>query len=243
VVLIAILVAAAAGWVWSGPTAASARLTLLTGGSREKIFRRLWVTLVERPRPAAHALAWRLASIELCQSLAVELSAGRPPGEALNRAVSSIRTPDPGVLIPVIAAARDGGDVATALLRAQPARGGEGLARLAACWRVSVTVGAGLTALVERLAASLREAEAHRHEVAAQLAGARATARMLAILPVLGLLMGAGLGMNPLSFLLGGPAGFVCLVVGAALEVAGVWWTRRLVAHAEEAPGTGGRNS
>ncbi|ETK34425.1 type II secretion system F family protein [Microbispora sp. ATCC PTA-5024] len=242
-VLIAVLAAATAGWVAAGPDAVTARLVLLTRTSRAGALRGLWTAALRRRRPAADAAAWRQISIELCQSLAAELTAGRTPGDALARAVASAHPPDPAALSPVAAAARDGGDVAAALRRSAPAAGGEGLLRLAACWRVGVTAGAGLTALVERLTSSLREAEAHRQEVAAQLAGPRATARMLAVLPVLGLLMGAGLGMSPLAFLLGGPAGLACLAVGLGLDAAGVWWTGRLVARAEETPGSGGRFS
>ncbi|GGO13596.1 hypothetical protein GCM10010116_27440 [Microbispora rosea subsp. aerata] len=235
--LAAMVAAALAAWVWAGPDAGTTRLASLTGTRRPRDPRRFWAALSLRPRPGVTAAAWRAASIELCQSLAAELAAGRPPGDALARAVASISSPDPAVLAPVVAAARDGGDVAAALMNAAPARGGEGLVRLAACWRVSVAVGGGLTALVERVCASLRDAQAHREEVAAQLSGPRATARMLAGLPVLGLLMAAGLGMDPLAFLLGGPAGFACLVIGLALDAAGVWWTHRLVTRAEELPG------
>ncbi|GIH63995.1 type II secretion system F family protein [Microbispora siamensis] len=232
--LAAMLAAFFAAWVWAGPDSGTTRLAFLTRTRRPRDMRRFWVALTRRPRPWATAAAWRAASIELCQSLAAELSAGRTPGDALARAISSVSPPDPAALAPVVAAARDGGDVAAALVNAAPARGGEGLVRLAACWRVSVAVGGGLTALVERVCASLREAQAHREEVAAQLSGPRATARMLAGLPVLGLLMAAGLGMNPLAFLFGGPAGFACLVVGLALDAVGVWWTHRLVTRAEE---------
>ena len=71
----------------------------------------------------------------------------------------------------------------------------------------------------------------HRHDIAAQLAGPRATARLLAVLPLLGILMGAGLGMHPLSFLLGGPPGLACLTAGVALDGLGLWWTRRMAAR------------
>ncbi|GIH22508.1 hypothetical protein Aph01nite_08180 [Acrocarpospora phusangensis] len=164
-----------------------------------------------------------------------ELTAGRTPGDALSRAISSIDAPDPAALKPVAVVAHDGGDVAAALLRAAPPAGGEGLARLAACWQISVTVGGGLASLVERVGTSLREMEAHRQDVSAQLAGPRATARLLAGLPALGLLMAAGLGMEPLPFLFGTPAGFACLLTGLALDATGLWWTNRLVLKAEAA--------
>ncbi|MFC4529763.1 type II secretion system F family protein [Sphaerisporangium dianthi] len=231
-----ILIAVAAG-VWSGPDAATVRLAALTRA--ENHVRWPFVDhlsrVVRRQSRARRAAAWRRASIELCRALVAELASGRTPGDALARAVSCVDLPDPAVLRPVVAIARDGGDVASALERAAPEHGGEGLRRLAACWRVSLASGASLTALVERVGRSLREAEAHRSEVAAQLAGPRSTARLLAGLPLLGVLLAAGLGLRPLHFLLGGPAGVVCLGAGVLLDVAGVWWMNRLVSHAQEA--------
>jgi tight adherence protein B len=231
-VAVAVLAAMLAAWVGAGPSAPAARLAAVLGVRDPRPDRRVWKALVDRRRPVAEAAAWRAACIELCEGTAAELAAGKQAGEALARAVGAMTLPDAAVLLPVAAAARDGGDVPEALTRAAPAQGGEGLVRLAACWQVSVTVGGDLVALVERLAVSLRAAESHRHDVAAQLAGPRATARMLAGLPVLGFLMAAGLGMSPVSFLLGSPAGLGCLTIGLALDATGVWWTGRLVAGA-----------
>ncbi len=58
---------------------------------------------------------------------------------------------------------------------------------------------------------------------------------MLAALPALGLLMAAGLGMNPLGFLFGSLPGLGCLVVGVALDACGLWWTHRMSSRAESA--------
>ncbi|MEV7966509.1 type II secretion system F family protein [Sphaerisporangium sp. NPDC088356] len=234
-VVVAVLLASAAALLWTGPDRETARLLSLIRADDEMRWRFAVRVLrfARRPSRAREAAAWRMASIELCQGLVAELATGRTPGEALSRAVSCLEPPDPGVLRPVVAVARDGGDVATALERAAPDHGGEGLSRLAACWRISLTVGGGLAALIERVGVSLREAEAHRSEVASQLAGPRSTARLLAGLPVLGLLLAAGLGLRPLSFLFGGPAGFACLGAGVLLDLTGVWWTNRLVARAQ----------
>ncbi|GGQ11159.1 hypothetical protein GCM10010140_46640 [Streptosporangium pseudovulgare] len=228
----AVFLATLAAWLWTGPDPGTARL--LRMGRRP--FRRvppLKERITGRSRPARRAAAWRAASLELCQGLAAELTAGRAPGEALARAAAVVEFPDPVVVRPLVAAARDGGDVPAALLAAAPQHGGEAFRGLAACWRVSTTAGAGLSVLVDRVTASLREAQAHRQEVAAQLAGPRATARLLAVLPALGLVMATGLGMRPLHFLFGGPAGFGCLLAGLALDGCGLWWTHRLAARAE----------
>lgn len=226
--VIVALLAGVAVWVWTGPDAAAVRLAgLVPGGRKFRV-----TSLVLRPSRSRRAEAWRRASIELCQALSAELAAGRTPGEAMARAVGAVGFPDPASPRPLLAAARDGGDVSAALLALAPGSGGEGLRRLASCWNVSVTAGAGLAALVERVATTLRHAESHRQDVAAQLAGPRATARMLAILPALGLLMGAGLGMRPLGFLFGSLPGLACLVAGTALDACGLWWTQRMTTRA-----------
>ncbi|SNS93006.1 tight adherence protein B [Streptosporangium subroseum] len=233
--VMALILATLAVWLWTGSDPGAARLRWMWAqhrGSGES--RSLRERFTGRSRPSKRTHAWRTASIELCQAFAAELAAGRTAGEALARAVPAAEFPDSLALRPLIAAARDGGDVPAALLAVAPERGGEAFRRLAACWKVSMTAGAGLALLVDRVADSLREAQAHRQDVAAQLAGPRATARLLAGLPVLGLLMAAGLGMRPLHFLLGSPAGAGCLLLGLALDACGLWWTHRLVTRAEE---------
>lgn len=231
IILTAALFTAVAVWLWTAPDTAALRLTRLTQ-RQPATHPRTLKALLTRPNKAKRADAWRRASIDLCHAMTAELSAGRTPGEALTRALATVDFPDPDALRPVSAAARDGGDVSTALLRAAPDEGGEGLRRLAACWDVSATVGAGLSALVDRTASTLRAAQAHRQDVAAQLAGPRATARMLAILPAVGLLMAAALGMQPLAFLLGGLPGLLCLMAGLALDACGLWWTHRMATRA-----------
>lgn len=172
------------------------------------------------------------AVIALCGGLAGEVRSGRQPGEALLRAArdSDGLGEAQGA---VVAAARFGGDVPVALAVAARQSGAEGLLGLAACWRVAVDQGAGLAAGLDRLDAALRAERDQRADLRAQLAGARATAVMLAALPVLGLLLGTAMGANPLHVLLHTGAGLGCLVIGAVLEGAGMWWAARIVRRAE----------
>ena len=107
------------------------------------------------------------------------------------------------------------------------------LARLAACWRAAADSGAGLAASVERIASSARADEEVHWALEAELSGPRATARTLALLPVLGIGLGMLLGSDPLGWLLGTGLGHLCLVGGIAFSGAGVWWTRR-IAHSVE---------
>ncbi|MET7291447.1 type II secretion system F family protein [Streptomyces griseoloalbus] len=173
------------------------------------------------------------AVIALCGALAGEVRAGRQPGEALLPAAR-----DSGGLgdmqAAVLAAARFGGDVPDALAAAAQQPGADGLRGLAACWRVSVDQGAGLAAGLDRLEAALRAERDQRADLRAQLAGARATAVMLAGLPVVGLALGAALGADPLRILLHTPSGLVCLVAGGVLEGLGLWWALRIMRGAEE---------
>ncbi|BCL22015.1 membrane protein [Streptomyces tuirus] len=196
------------------------------------------VPLLRRARQAGEARRDRErradAVIALCGALAGEVRAGRQPGEGLLRAAR-----DCGGLADaqatVLAAARFGGDVPDALATAARQPGAEGLKGLAACWRVAVDQGAGLAAGLDRLAAALRAERDQRSDLRAQLAGARATAVMLAGLPALGLLIGTALGADPLHVLLHTGAGLGCLAAGGALEGAGLWWVQRIVRGAETA--------
>ncbi len=120
---------------------------------------------------------------------------------------------------------------ALAVAARQP--GAEGLLGLAACWRVAVDQGAGLAAGLDRLEGALRAERDQRADLRAQLAGARATAVLLAALPALGLLLGSAMGADPLRVLLHSGPGLGCLVAGALFEGAGMWWAARIVRGAE----------
>ncbi|MYW70345.1 hypothetical protein GTY65_40810 [Streptomyces sp. SID8379] len=173
------------------------------------------------------------AVIRLCEVLAGEVRAGRQPGEALAVAVRESGALSAAGSAAVVAAARFGGEVPGALREAAGEPGAEGLQGLAACWHVAVDRGAGLAAGLERLADALRAERDQRADLRAQLAGSWSTAVMLAGLPVLGLLLGSALGARPLRVLLHTGAGLGCLVVGGALEAAGLWWALRIVRRAE----------
>ncbi len=174
------------------------------------------------------------AVIALCGTLAGEVRSGRQPGEALLGAAHDCDGLGDGQAA-VLAAARFGGDVPGALAAAAGQPGAEGLRGLAACWRVAVDQGAGLAAGLDRLEGALRAERDQRSDLRAQVAGARATAVMLAGLPVLGLLLGVALGSDPLRVLLHTGAGLGCLLAGGVLEGLGVWWVTRIVRGAEAA--------
>lgn len=238
---------AVAIYVLAGPSPAAHRLAQLLlprSTSRLNPFNQLatWLTGIrDRNR---RELIWRTAIIELCDGMAAELAAGRTPDEAFAVAATFVdrtvareliglneqrpldQTPADSVTAPD-APAIDRLEV----LAERP--GAEGLRLLVACWRIGAERGGTLATVLDGLASALRDEETQRQEVAAQLAGPKATARLLAGLPLLGLGMAAALGANPLVFLFSTLPGIGCLITGLALDATGLWWTRRLARAAE----------
>lgn len=193
-----------------------------------------------RARERAAAVERRSVAVTaLCSALAGDLRAGLAPHAALAGALRRESWPDRPELadaaLPLLAAARFGGDVPAALRAAAGLPGAAGLAGLAACWQVGLDGGAGLADGLDRIAAVLRAEHDQRDDLRAQLAGPRSTAVMLALLPVLGVILGTGFGAGPLRILLRTPAGLACLLAGGLLEWAGLAWTSRIVRSAEDA--------
>ncbi|MDQ6649253.1 MAG: type II secretion system F family protein [Actinomycetota bacterium] len=189
----------------------------------------------------------RRTALDLCAVLAAELRAGSGPVDALTAAADAVDGRCSELARRAASAARVGGDAGLAL-RSMPDRQEQPvgrrradpvvepaalvLRRLAACWQVSARTGAGLATSVDRLAEALRVDEEQRAELAAQLAGPRATARLLAALPLAGVGMAALLGAAPMAVLLHTRWGAGCLLLGLGLDVAGVAWTGRLTREA-----------
>jgi len=158
--------------------------------------------------------------------LAGELAAGCRPAAALRAAAESC--PEHAASLGAAAElAADGADASPVL--AEDAA----FAPLAHAWRVAATTGAPLVAAVSSVAADAAAARDQARAVAAALAGPRSSAALLAVLPVLGVVLGAAMGASPLTFLVERPGGRVVCLVGVVLDVAGVLWTRRMTDRAE----------
>ena len=201
----------------------------------------VFVLLRRRTVVASRAALARTGAVaDLATALAADLAAGHAPlaalealaGEQRAGPANPARTWLAECLTAAVSTARLGGDVPACLRRRAALPGADGLRAVAAGWEVAALSGAALAPVLEQVASGLRDQLAGDRAVAAALAGSRATARLLAGLPVLALVMGAGLGVSPAGFLLGTPAGRVCLVLGLALEGAGLLWTDALAATA-----------
>ena len=194
-----------------GSLAAPLLVLLLAAGAGRSLWRRRAETA------AAEETARRM--LEACDLIAGELAAGRTGEAALAEAAEAWPA-----LRPVADASRLGGDVPVALRSLARTPGADGLRLLAGAWVVSHRTGAGLAMSTRRVADAVRLDQATRRVVRGELASARATARLVAVLPVVALLMGSGAGADPWTFLLGTPLGLACLASGLAVGFAGLWW-------------------
>lgn len=158
-----------------------------------------------------------------------ELRVGSHPVRAFSVAAEESVGAVAGSLRGVAARARLGADV-TAGLRdaarssALPAQWD----RLAVCWRLAADHGLAIATLMRAAQRDVTERQRFSARVASGMAGARATAAILAALPVLGVLLGQLIGARPLSFLLSGHAGGWLLVVGSTLACGGLLWSDRI---------------
>ncbi|MFI5429189.1 type II secretion system F family protein [Aeromicrobium sp. UC242_57] len=139
-------------------------------------------------------------------------------------------------LVPAAQAADLGADVAAALRDAGSAPGREALRDLGAAWQVADRAGAPLAAVLGRLEQSVRDDHDLEREIQAGVAPARATGRLMAILPVVGLVLGSGLGGSPFSMLTSTWPGSMCAAAGCALACLGVVWIERIATSAERPP-------
>lgn len=206
----------------------STRLRTITGHTPPRVTVLDRLRLWGRSRIPGAAARRRRRAIEACAALAGELRSGQPMRSALLSALD-------GVTPHAVAAARWGGDVPEGLRR-DAARDRIPLWRsVAACWEVSEASGAGLAVALERLTTAARSAEEVRVQLQAHLSAPRATARMLALLPVIGIVLGMSLGGDPLGWLLGTGIGRLCLAGGLVLTGLGLWWVHRIAVSVERA--------
>lgn len=162
-----------------------------------------------------------------------ELRAGAHPSAAADAVGHGPRAVH-RVLAAVAAGARLGADVPGLLGRhaaAEPVIADE-LGRMAAAWALAERHGAALAELMDAVRVDLLARVRLSGQIDAQLAGPRASASVLAGLPLLGVAMGQGIGADPWHVLTATPIGQVLLMVGTALAGAGMVWSGRITTRA-----------
>lgn len=162
-----------------------------------------------------------------------ELRVGAHPARAFAVAAEETAGPVADSCRAVAARARLGADV-TAGLRsvaetsALPAQWD----RLAVCWQLACEHGLGMSTLMRAAQRDIAERQRFSGQVMSAMAGSRATAAILASLPVLSVMLGQLIGADPVAFLLGGRAGGWLLVVGVTLVCGGLLWSDRITDRA-----------
>ncbi|KQR52872.1 hypothetical protein ASF88_10915 [Leifsonia sp. Leaf336] len=109
------------------------------------------------------------------------------------------------------------------------------MATVAAAWAVAEHAGAALAPALRGAATALRDRAETARDVRTSLAGPRATARLMAWLPLVGVAMAYVIGVDVVGALADGPLGWGAAGAGVSLMAAGRAWTARLVRAASRA--------
>ncbi|MGW0432392.1 type II secretion system F family protein [Micromonospora sp. NPDC003197] len=199
---------------WLGGPVASIAVAAYTG---------LAVGMVLRRQKLRLAAQQRRRQLDGLSALAADLRAGLPvPGTIsqpplVTSAVASVATSAKSV--PAATLPKDDDtDRITSLTRS--------------AIRLAEQTGAPLADLLERIEADARATDRGLAAAAAQAAGARATAWLLAGLPLGGIALGFGIGVDPVSVLLHTPIGAGCTIAAIGLQFAGLAWANRLSSSA-----------
>lgn len=218
-----VVLAATAGLLVAGPGGAATGALLAVTVRRRR--------LRGRAATAAGSDAEQLA--DSLRRITDELRAGSHATAALS-GVDADGPRAQEILAPAAAAAHLGDDVPAALRRAVGQRPGVAadVERVADAWALAERHGIPLADLLTGAQEDIRWGLRFGNTVRAQLAGPRATATVLTVLPAVGLGLGQLLGADPVAVLRGGVLGQLLLVIGVALAAAGSAWTDRILRSA-----------
>ncbi len=192
---------------------------------------------VAKPKPAkpTESLA---AVASTTQRLAVLLGAGVAPDSAWRHVAVGSPSPVPAA-VSGVEPARIPATIAASCTSLAPLEAQAWLG-LAAAWTVATDAGAPLAPSLASYARSLRSLAQAQRDVAVALAGPVATARIVMVLPIVGMLFGFALGFDTLGTLVTTAPGWVCLAAGGLALLAAHRWNRRLVATARPKDATPG---
>jgi tight adherence protein B len=212
---VAVASVSAVGMFWIGGPWGAAALFVAGGTGWHRHCRR-----TVRARRTAE-LDWLATGVEVVIG---ELRVGAHPATAGEVAADECGGIASEALRGAASRSRLGGRAADGIAASDPLLNPE-LDRLAAAWRVADEHGLALAELLDAVREDLLGRRRFRERTEASLAGARATALVLAGLPVLGVALGQLMGADPLRILLGGGLGGILLLIGTALGCAGLLWT------------------
>ncbi|WP_454163889.1 type II secretion system F family protein [Gordonia iterans] len=188
----------------------------------------LWFSRRRRKRERRCRGRHEAALLRALSVMTAELSVGAPMVTACRAAAQEVAPADLAVadeLARIAARVELGGSVHGAAVEIDlPV-----LRRIGDAWSISVRNGVPTASLLEALRRDLVQRAEFVARTEAGLAGPRATAMVLAGLPVLGLGLGELMGAHPVGVLLGSSFGSILLVLGVVLAAVGVVWSDAIV--------------
>jgi tight adherence protein B len=191
--------------------------------------RALWHT----QRQATRQLSSAEAMVDAVHGMVAELRSGAHPVVAAESAAKDARAPARAVLTAIAATARLGGDLTVTLHRCTvdtPALAPV-LRPLIHAWSLAQRQGLPLADVLDAVRRDVAGRLRFARRVRARMAGPKASGTVLAVLPLLGVLLGEGMGAHPSHVLLATPLGQTLLALGTSLICAGLYWITRLTSR------------
>jgi tight adherence protein B len=175
--------------------------------------------------------------VRVLEGVAGALRAGLTPARALE-VVASVpiaqtgTQPIEGLVARLAAVAATGARLEPSWRRLAGELHSPAIGAVAEAWALTERHGAPVVDVLDALTGALRDQRRAAAAVETALAAPRATASLLTLLPVGGLLLGELVGVHPVAVLLGTWPGRTAGVAGLICTLAGRLWMRRLVSSA-----------
>jgi tight adherence protein B len=178
-------------------------------------------------RESAQAEADVIAALDV---MIAELRVGAPPARACRSAAAESPEPTAQVLRQLAGRVELGGEAGIGSL--PRGAGADAWEKVVSAWQLADRHGLPIADPLDAIRTDLSARASFASRTHASLAGARATAAVLAGLPGLGIALGQAIGADPVAVLLGDGLGAILLAVGVALGCTGLWWADRITAAA-----------
>ena len=185
--------------------------------------------MLRRLRARRQAARQRAESATMLTLIVGELQAGATMGAALTACLPTLTEPELRREITVAARRCATGGSAGAELEQSPILA---LSLMGHAWRIAETNGMALAGVLDNIRHRIDHQNRHESRTKAALQGANATAIVLALLPLLGMVMGHAIGVNVPAFLTGGGVGGLILIAGVSAECAGILWSDHIIQKA-----------
>lgn len=169
--------------------------------------------------------------------LSVLVAAGVAPASAWRHVAGAARPAD--ARLDDLVARLDAAQPLSSALPEVARDAGEPWRALAAAWAVAAESGAPLAPALAAYATALRDRAAAERDVVVALAGPRATARVVLLLPLVAVVLALLMGVDLLTALQQ-PLAIASVVLGLLLVVAARWWITRLLRAAAPASSSTG---